>query len=87
MSKYQIVFHKAFIKYLKAIPKEYHKPIYNCIQGLTIDPRPNGVKKMQGSKNIYRIRCGDYRIIYAIEDSKLMVFIAKAGHRKDIYDH
>lgn len=87
MSKYQIVFHKAFVKYLKAIPKDYHVAIYECIKGLSTNPRPNGVKKMQASKNLYRIRCGDYRIIYSIEDSKLMVFIAKGGHRKDVYDH
>lgn len=87
MSKYQIVLHRAFAKYLKTIPKDYYRAIYECINGLSTNPRPNGVKKMQGYKNLYRIRCGDYRIIYSIEDSKLMVLIEKVGHRRDIYDH
>jgi mRNA interferase RelE/StbE len=55
------------------------------IDALSEIPRPDGYKKIQGFKNRYRIRVGDYRIIYEIHDDVLLVLIVKVGHRRDIY--
>lgn len=54
---------------------------------LEFDPRPDGYKKLKGKINpaLYRIRCGDYRIIYTIEDDVLIIVIIEIGHRKQIY--
>jgi len=56
------------------------------INGLAENPRPSGVKKLKGiSEDLYRIRSGDYRVIYSISDQIRIVDIRKIGHRKDIY--
>ncbi|WP_414518967.1 type II toxin-antitoxin system RelE family toxin [Nostoc sp. PCC 9305] len=55
------------------------------IDDLATEPRPNGVKKLKGKENAYRIRIGDYRIIYDIFDDLLVVNVVEVGHRKNIY--
>lgn len=55
------------------------------LTGLTNQPRPHGYLKLQGFENSYRIRVGDYRVIYEIYDDILQVLIVKVGPRKDIY--
>ncbi|WP_331001031.1 type II toxin-antitoxin system RelE/ParE family toxin [Nostoc commune] len=55
------------------------------IDELAIEPRPNGVKKLQGGENTYRIRVGDYRVIYDIFDDVLLVNVIDVGHRSKVY--
>jgi mRNA interferase RelE/StbE len=55
------------------------------IDSLAANPRPQGVEKMKGEKNLYRVRTGDYRILYTIEDRKLIVLVVKIGNRRDVY--
>lgn len=55
------------------------------IQELEENPRPFGLKKLVAEENLYRIRVGDYRIIYQIQDKILLILVIKIGHRKDIY--
>ncbi len=66
-----------------------HKNIQSRLQikidTLTDNPRPHGYKKLQGFENRYRIRVGDYRVVYEIHDNVLLVLIVKIGHRRDIY--
>jgi len=52
---------------------------------LVDDPRPHGVEKMSGERNAYRIRVGDYRIIYEIHDAVLIVVVVRVGHRRAVY--
>lgn len=83
---YQITFKQSANKELQQIPKSVIGKIVDAIQGLETEPRPVGVKKLKGSnEDLYRIRVGDYRIIYAISDTIKIVNIRKIGHRKDIY--
>ncbi len=86
-NKYKIEFNKGYLKDLKKIPIRAQKQIREKIQNLSLDPRPEGCKKLQGSSNpaLYRVRCGDYRIIYTIEDHVLLVIIIQVGNRKEIY--
>jgi mRNA interferase RelE/StbE len=58
--------------------------VRNAILGLTENPRPHGVKKLQG-ENAYRLRVGDYRIVYTINDRLVLVIVIRIGHRSDIY--
>jgi mRNA interferase RelE/StbE len=51
---------------------------------LEITPRPEGVKKLEGEKDLYRLRVGDYRIIYTIRDRELIVLVLKVGHRREV---
>jgi mRNA interferase RelE/StbE len=87
MTKYRILFDKKYIKELEKIPKKIQKVIREKVSELSNNPRPDGSIKLQGSKKepLYRIRCGDYRVIYTIKDDILIVIIIEVGHRKDIY--
>lgn len=84
---YEVIFTKLAAKQLKKIPKEDQQRISKKIQDLAADPRPSGAKALQGRLASYhRVRCGKYRVIYSVEDRKLILLIMKIGHRKDIYE-
>ncbi|MFV2018827.1 type II toxin-antitoxin system RelE family toxin [Micromonospora sp. LOL_023] len=57
-----------------------------AIAALSVDPRPHGVKALTGHPGLLRIRVGDYRVVYQIDDGKLIVLVVHLGHRSDIYD-
>jgi mRNA interferase RelE/StbE len=83
---YSILISPSALKELQRLQKPDVKKIGKIINGLALDPRPVGVKKLKGgSEELYRIRSGDYRVIYSIEDEIKVVDIRKIGHRKDIY--
>ena len=85
MVNYKIEIKKSAAKEISKLPKEAVKRIVEKIQTLSDEPRPNGCKKLSGDEK-YRIRVGVYRILYSIMDEKLVIFIVKVGHRKEIYD-
>jgi len=83
---YSIVISQSALKQLQNLQKPFVKKIARAIEKLAKDPRPIGVKKLQGSnENLYRIRVGDYRVVYAIDDGIKLIDIRRIGHRKDIY--
>jgi mRNA interferase RelE/StbE len=55
------------------------------IESLADNPRPQGVKKLAGEDDFYRVRVGDYRIVYQIRDKSLLVLIVRLGHRSEVY--
>jgi mRNA interferase RelE/StbE len=61
------------------------KRLVKRMKSLQSDPRPSGVKKLAGEDNLYRIREGDYRIIYTVQDKELIVLVVKIGDRKEVY--
>jgi mRNA interferase RelE/StbE len=73
-------------KDLKALPKRERRRVAEQIDALTTDPRPTGCKKLKGREDFYRIRVGDYRVIYQIEDEILLILIVRVGDRKEIYE-
>ncbi|HVS93948.1 MAG TPA: type II toxin-antitoxin system RelE/ParE family toxin [Mucilaginibacter sp.] len=84
---YEIVIAKKAFKELAAIPVKINTQIVEAIDDLKEDPRPTGCKKLKGqSEDIWRIRVGDYRILYFINDTIHIVEIRRIGHRKDIYN-
>lgn len=83
--KYKVLFEKKYVKDLKRIPSIYHKAIKEATLSLGENPLPNGYIKLKGSDNLFRIRVGPYRIIYTIQDHKLIVLVLEIGDRKDIY--
>jgi mRNA interferase RelE/StbE len=70
---------------LKAFAPAIQKRLVKRLKTLRDNPRPQGVKKLAGEDNLYRIREGDYRIIYTIADKQLIVLVVKIGDRKEIY--
>lgn len=85
MAKYEVVFKRSVYKDLRPIPNADVKRILARIRSLADDPRPDGSEKLSGQER-YRIRQGDYRIIYAIEDTRLIVTVVKVGHRGQVYN-
>jgi mRNA interferase RelE/StbE len=87
MTKYKLQFDKRYLKDLQKIPQQFRKQICEKVENLAVNPRPEGYTKLSGSKKhvLYRIRCGDYRIVYTIQDDVLIVIVIEVGHRKEIY--
>jgi len=86
-NKYKIQFDKKYLKDLKTIPKKFHRTISKRIQELSTESRPRDSKKLKnvGKFPLYRIRNGDYRIVYTVKDAILLVILIQISHRKDIY--
>ena len=84
MAKYRIELKKSVQKDFDPIPKKDLQRIVQAIQSLADDPRPPQSKKLSGYEQ-YRLRQGNYRILYEIKDDLLIVFVVDVGHRKDIY--
>ncbi len=70
---------------LKSLTHSVQKRIVKRLKSLRENPRPQGVKKLAWEEGLYRIREGDYRIIYTIQDKELIVLIVKIGDRKEVY--
>jgi len=84
MAEYKITIKKSAAKELEDIPQKDLRKIIKRIRSLTGDPRPHGSQKLSGQEQ-YRIRQGDYRIVYSIEDKNSHIDIVKIGHRREIY--
>ena len=84
---YKITIKKTAAKELDALPKKIVVLVTKEIWQLAEVPRPHGCKKLKGtSSDLWRIRIGDYRVIYAIDDVIQIIDVKKVGHRKDIYE-
>ena len=84
MAKYKLLFKKSVAKDLRLIPKKDVARILKCFDSLSEDPRVPGCEKLSGLER-YRVRQGAYRIIYEIQDYKLIVVVVKVAHRRDVY--
>ena len=84
MAKFDLVFKKSVSKDLTELPKQDVQRILETIEALRDEPRPPGSVKLSG-KECYRVRQGNYRIIYKIQDSQLVVIVIKVGHRREVY--
>jgi len=83
--KYRIEFAPAATRQFKKLPRDVQVRISRKIDTLAETPRPDGVKKLEGEASLYRIRVGDYRVIYTIQDKLLLVLVLTLGKRADVY--
>jgi len=72
-------------KVLDTLEERLLSRIVNALRALEADPRPPGVTKLAGAENQWRVRVGDWRIVYSILDRELVVLVLKLGHRREIY--
>jgi mRNA interferase RelE/StbE len=82
---YTIQITEAAEKMLKKLDRPVQTRIRQVIDSLAENPRPSGVKKLKDAGALYRVRVGDYRIVYEIRDRQLVVIIIRIGHRKEVY--
>ena len=86
MASYQIEWRRSTRKEIRRINRSVVPRIIEAVESLSIEPRPVGCKKMRGSECAYRIRVGDYRIVYEIYDHRILIEVIRVGHRRDIYE-
>ena len=85
MPQYTIEFKPSADKSLKRLPAEVQRRIVAATERLAANPRPVGAVKLVGEQRTYRVRVGDYRIVYDIHDDKLLVLVLRVAPRKDAY--
>jgi mRNA interferase RelE/StbE len=83
---YKVKIEDKAVKFLQTLDTRIQKQIINKLKVLAQNPRPASCTPIKGFKNLYRIRSGDYRIVYQIRDKELLVLVIRIGHRKNIYD-
>jgi mRNA interferase RelE/StbE len=84
VANYELLIKRSAAKELEALPTTHRRRIAARIQKLSRDPRPPGGEKLSGAEQ-YRIRQGDYRVLYEIDDGRQAVTIVRIAHRRDVY--
>ena len=82
---YRVFLERAAEKDLHRLSSEIHDRVITAIRGLANDPRPSGCRKLSGSKHDWRIRVGDYRVVYEIADEIRIVRVNRVRHRREVY--
>ncbi|MHB1341796.1 MAG: type II toxin-antitoxin system RelE family toxin [Coriobacteriia bacterium] len=85
MTTYGIEFAPSADRQFRKLDAETRRRLAPVIDGLATDPRPQSAKRLSATEHLYRVRCGAYRIVYAIEDDRLVVLVVALGHRRDVY--
>jgi mRNA interferase RelE/StbE len=84
-NEYHIVFARSARKELESLPQNMASRVLQRIESLASNPRPAGAIKLVGSESLWRIRIGDYRVVYQIDDNQLLVDVVVIRHRRDAY--
>ena len=82
---YRIEFRPGALRELRRIAKPFQGRLLTAISALADTPRPPGCVRLQGPEGFHRVRVGDYRIVYRIEDRVLLICVVRVAHRKDVY--
>lgn len=85
MASYHVEIARSAAKELRGIDRNWIPRIVAAIEALGSDPRPPGCKKLVGSDHTFRLRIGDYRVVYDIQDDKLIILVVRIRHRRDVY--
>lgn len=83
--RYALTFRPTALRALGKLDRQIAERIKVATEALRDDPRPSGAKMLTGSHGLLRIRIGDYRVVYTVDDQRRIVRVAAAGHRRDIY--
>ena len=86
VGKYSVELKVSARKELERLPAKLIERIFPKLEGLASEPRPTGCKKLKGGQREWRIRVGDYRVVYTIDDEKLLVSVMRIRHRSEVYD-
>ena len=82
---FRIEWKKSTSKDLRKLPASVVSRVIEAVEGLAENPFPHGVEKLSGSEHAYRIRLGDYRVVYEVVTQQKLVEIQRVRHRKDVY--
>jgi mRNA interferase RelE/StbE len=84
VASYRLLIKPSAVKELEALPAKDRRRIVPRIEGPASEPRPPGCEKLSGLEQ-YRVRQGDYRVVYGVDDEARVVIVVKIGHRRDVY--
>ncbi|MGB0062650.1 type II toxin-antitoxin system RelE family toxin [Candidatus Binatus sp.] len=82
---YAIEFAPGAKRELGKLPREVQLKLNKRIDSLSLDPRPRGSKKLKGGDELWRVRVGDYRVVYEVRDKVLVVLVVRVAHRREVY--
>jgi mRNA interferase RelE/StbE len=85
MASYRIEVSATAERQIRKLVRPDQLRVLRVIAALAVDPRPPGCRKLSGFADVFRVRCGRYRVLYAVEDRRLVVLVLKVGDRKDVY--
>lgn len=85
MASYRVEVSATAEKQIRRLEREDQLRVLRAVRDLGVDPRPRGCRKLRGWEDVFRIRVGTFRILYSVEDERVLVIILKVGRRKDIY--
>ena len=85
MSRYTVEISRRAIKSIAALPRQDEQRVRAAIRLLADEPRPPSCVALTGEQSVYRVRVGDYRIVYKVIDARLVILIIRVGHRRDVY--
>lgn len=85
MAQYKLEIKERAIKEVSRVHPSIGKRLLSSVEALASDPRPRQSHKLRDSENFYRLRIGDYRILYQVDDKAKLVTIFKVGHRREVY--
>ncbi len=86
MASYRVALTASAAKELKRLSREIVERIVPRLENLTANPRPPGCKKLKGGDREWRVRVGDYRVVYTIDDTKLLAEVTRIRHRSEVYE-
>ncbi|MFB3891964.1 MAG: type II toxin-antitoxin system RelE/ParE family toxin [Phycisphaerae bacterium] len=82
---YQVLFQPSAARQLSKLPRDVRRRLVAKAESLADDPRPYGCERITGMEDTYRVRVGDYRIVYQVRDDRLLVLVIRVGDRKEVY--
>ena len=85
MARYRVEISATAERQVRKLPRADQIRVIRVIQALATDPRPPGCRKLSGHDDVFRVRVGRYRVLYAIEGRRLVIIVLKVGDRKDVY--
>ena len=83
--KYTVIISRTSQKVINRLDGDMYSRIIRKLETIEDNPRPVGIEKLAGQDNLYRVRVGDWRIVYAIQDRNLVILVVKVAHRKEVY--
>ena len=85
MSRYSVVVARRAIRSIARLPRQDQRQVQAAIDLLADEPRPPGCVALAGEESVYRVRIGNYRILYEVIDARLVIQVVRVGHRRDVY--
>ena len=83
---YRVLVEDGAAREIKKLPKHVQRQVVPKLEALALNPRPPGSQQLKGAEDLYRVRSGDYRIVYRVKDDVLLVLVVSVGDRSQVYE-